>query len=149
VGLSDEQVRRYARHVLLPDVGGHGQERLLAATATLEIRPGDAATIVALAYLAAAGVGRLRLTGATDDPVTTADIAAGILYRASDLGRPRFEALVARLAALNPDVAVSRTDAAADVSVPFHADIAEALVHGGYAAVTVASAFAFPRSSST
>jgi molybdopterin/thiamine biosynthesis adenylyltransferase len=134
VALREDQVRRYARHVLLPEVGGHGQERLLAATATVEVQPGDAAAIVAVAYLAAAGVGRLRLTGAVDDPVTAGDVAGGILYRRADLGRPRLEALAARLHALNPDVTVTRTDAPADISVAPTGDLCEALIHGGHAA---------------
>lgn len=134
VALREDQVRRYARHVLLPDVGGHGQERLLAATVTVEVRPGDAAAIVVLAYLAAAGVGRVRLTGAVDDPVTAGDLAGGVLYRLADLGRPRFEALAARMHALNPDVTLTRTDAPADVAVAPTADLCEALIHGGHAA---------------
>ncbi|HUH01083.1 MAG TPA: ThiF family adenylyltransferase [Kofleriaceae bacterium] len=134
MALREDQVRRYARHVLLPDVGGHGQERLLAAMVTVEVQPGDAAAIVALAYLAAAGVGRVRLTGAVDDPVTERDVAVGILYRPADLGRPRFEILAARVQALNPDVTVTRTDAPADVAVAPTGDLCEALIHGGHAA---------------
>ncbi len=57
MALRDDQVRRYARHVLLPDFGGVGQERLLAATAVVDLRdPGQRA---ALDYLVAAGVGTI------------------------------------------------------------------------------------------
>lgn len=137
-------MRRYARHVLLPEVGGHGQERLLAGTVTLDIQAGDAAAIAALAYLAAAGVGRIRLTGAVDDPVTEADVAGGILYRVTDLGRPRLEALVARTRALNPDATVTRTEASPDVRPTPTADVCEALIRGGHAAMRALVALAGP-----
>jgi cytosine/adenosine deaminase-related metal-dependent hydrolase len=60
--------------------------------------------VAAIAYLAAAGVGRIELAGDLHGPVTAADLAAGLLYRAADLGRRRVDALVARVADLNPDV---------------------------------------------
>jgi hypothetical protein len=63
----DEQVRRYARHILLPDVGGIGQTALLVATARVELRESEPeAELIAATYLAAGGVGTLVLTGAND-----------------------------------------------------------------------------------
>ena len=49
VALREDQIRRYGRHVLLPDVGGRGQERLLAARVVVELGPERAAEVAALA----------------------------------------------------------------------------------------------------
>ena len=106
VALRDDQIRRYARHVLLPDVGGRGQERLLAAAVVVELGAERAAEVAALAYLAAAGVGRLILAGDPGGALGEAEIARGILYGAADRGRSRGQAARARIAAINPDVEV-------------------------------------------
>lgn len=105
--LREDQIQRYARHVLLPDVGGRGQQRLLAAAVAVELGPGRAAEITALAYLAAAGVGRLVLTGDVRGPIGDDEIAGGVLLGVADRGRPRGEAVRERIVALNPDVVVS------------------------------------------
>jgi hypothetical protein len=64
----DEQVQRYARHILLPDVGGLGQTALLVATARIDLREADPfAELIAAQYLAAGGVGTLVIRGATPD----------------------------------------------------------------------------------
>lgn len=73
--MRDEQVRRYARHILLPDVGGLGQTALLVASARLELRESDPlAELICALYLAAGGVGKLILTGASEAQV--ANVAA-------------------------------------------------------------------------
>lgn len=97
--LRADQVRRYARHILLPDVGGRGQERLLAASAVVE--PAVGAGEMALLYLAACGLGTLIVPDRrpVDRP--------GLLYETSDLGRSRSDAARDRLRALNPDVEVT------------------------------------------
>jgi len=148
MALRDDQVRRYARHVLLPDVGGVGQERLLVAAVRVEIGPSRHAEVAALVYLAAAGVGTLALAGDLDGAVTAADAAAGIAYGAADIGGPRGAALARRVAAINPDVrivaAADRPGAAPLVVAapavaslaPAHA-VADALVRGGAAAATL------------
>jgi hypothetical protein len=105
--LREDQIRRYARHVLLPDVGGRGQARLLAAAVAVEIGPGRAAEVTALAYLAAAGVGRIFLGGDLAGPIGDDEIATGVLYGVADRGRPRGQAARERIAELNPDVAVT------------------------------------------
>ena len=65
--MRDEQVRRYARHILLPDVGGLGQTALMVSTARLELRESEPeAELIAATYLAAGGVGTLVLSGASD-----------------------------------------------------------------------------------
>jgi hypothetical protein len=65
----DEQVRRYARHILLPDVGGLGQTALLTAAARVTISREPEADLIAATYLAAGGVGTLLVPGATDDEI--------------------------------------------------------------------------------
>jgi hypothetical protein len=61
----DDQARRYARHILVPDIGGVGQSALLAATASLDLGTSPDAAIIAAQFLAAGGVGRLVIVGAT------------------------------------------------------------------------------------
>ena len=63
--MRDEQVRRYARHILLPDFGGLGQTALMVAVAVVDLRAGDPAASIAARYLAAGGVGTVVLLGAT------------------------------------------------------------------------------------
>ena len=73
--MRDEQVRRYARHILLPDVGGLGQTALMVATARIELRESEPdAELIAALYLAAGGVGKIVLAGASS--AQTAEIAA-------------------------------------------------------------------------
>ena len=64
--MRDEQVRRYARHILLPDVGGLGQTALMVSCAKIELRESEPlAELIAAQYLAAGGVGTVVLAGAT------------------------------------------------------------------------------------
>jgi hypothetical protein len=71
----DDQVRRYARHILLPDVGGLGQTALLRAHARVELRDASpAAELIAARYLVAGGVGGVTVAGASDAQL--AEIAA-------------------------------------------------------------------------
>jgi hypothetical protein len=73
--MRDEQVRRYARHILLPDVGGLGQTALMVASARIELRESEPeAELIAARYLAAGGVGTIVLRGAT--PEQAAEVAA-------------------------------------------------------------------------
>lgn len=73
--MRDDQVRRYARHILLPDVGGLGQTALLVATARLDLRASEPeAALICATYLAAGGTGTLVLPGAT--PPQLAAVAA-------------------------------------------------------------------------
>jgi molybdopterin/thiamine biosynthesis adenylyltransferase len=104
--LSPEQIRRYARHILLPDIGGVGQKRLLESAVAIAVHPGEGAAIAALAYLAAAGVGRIVLTGSAAGPVTAAEVPRCILYGDADVGRPRVSAIADRIRAINPDVTI-------------------------------------------
>lgn len=69
--MRDEQVRRYARHILLPDVGGLGQTALLVATAEVDVT--DRAGLIAAAYLAAGGTGTVIARGAGESELTKLD----------------------------------------------------------------------------
>ena len=65
--MRDEQARRYARHIQLPDIGGLGQTAILVATAHVSLRETDPrAALIAGAYLAAGGVGALVVPNASD-----------------------------------------------------------------------------------
>ncbi|MCB9563923.1 MAG: hypothetical protein H6708_26300 [Kofleriaceae bacterium] len=105
--LSEPQIRRYARHVLLPDVGGVGQARLLAAAARVDLDADLAGAVAAATYLAAAGLGTIALGGDTRRAVTARDVLEGVALGEADLGRPLGEALAARLTAINPDVRIT------------------------------------------
>jgi len=104
--LSDRQLERYARHIVLKDVGGPGQQAFLAAR-VLIVGAGGIGSPAAL-YLAAAGVGRIGLID--DDVVSLSNLQRQILYRESDLGRLKTEVAARRLAALNPEIRVERHD---------------------------------------
>lgn len=65
--MRDEQVRRYARHILLPDVGGLGQTALMVSSAKVALREADPlAELIAAQYLVAGGVGTVVVCGATE-----------------------------------------------------------------------------------
>jgi len=100
--LSEEQVRRYSRHLVLPEIGGSGQRKLLNSRVLL-VGAGGLGSPAAL-YLAAAGVGTL---GVVDfDAVDLSNLQRQILHRVRDVGRPKVESAVDTIADLNPDVRV-------------------------------------------
>ena len=100
--LSDEELDRYARHLVLREVGGVGQARISAAK-VLVVGAGGLGSPVAL-YLAAAGVGRLGLVD--DDAVSLSNLQRQILFRTADVGRAKVEVGAEALKALNPGVAI-------------------------------------------
>ncbi len=68
--MRDDQVRRYARHILLPDVGGLGQTALMTSSAHLGLRESEPESeLIAASYLAAGGVGTVAVTGAEDSQI--------------------------------------------------------------------------------
>lgn len=105
--LTPDQLRRYSRHLLLPEVGTEGQRRLRAAR-VLVVGAGGLGSPTTL-YLAAAGVGELGLVDF--DVVDASNLQRQVLYGTHDIGRPKLEAASARLTDLNPDVVVRRFDA--------------------------------------
>jgi molybdopterin/thiamine biosynthesis adenylyltransferase len=100
--MSPDDLERYKRHILLKEIGGQGQQRLRGATVAL-VGAGGIGAPVAL-YLAAAGVGRLRLID--PDEVSLSNLQRQVLYRTADIGRPKTEAAAATLKALNPGVEI-------------------------------------------
>ena len=93
---------RYARQVVLREVGVHGQQ-LLRDSSAMVIGLGGLGSIAA-PYLAGAGLGRLYL--ADHDRVERSNLQRQTLYRQGDVGRSKTEAAVAQLAALNPEVSL-------------------------------------------
>lgn len=101
--LSDDELDRYARHIVLREIGGTGQRRLKAAR-VLVIGAGGLGS-PALLYLAAAGIG--RITVIDDDTVSVSNLQRQILFATADAGRPKTEAAAERLRAINPHVTVA------------------------------------------
>jgi len=100
--LGPEEIRRYSRHLILPEVGVEGQRRLKASR-VLIVGAGGLGSPLAL-YLAAAGVGTLGLVDF--DSVDVTNLQRQILYGGSDVGRPKLEAAAERLHEVNPHVEV-------------------------------------------
>jgi len=100
--LSDDDLTRYARHLVLREVGGPGQARIRKAR-VLIVGAGGLGSPAAL-YLAAAGIGTLGLVD--DDTVSLSNLQRQILFRTSDIGRPKVEAGGEALKALNPGVQI-------------------------------------------
>ncbi len=107
---TDEEIERYARHLVLREVGGPGQQKLKAAT-VLIVGAGGLGAPAAL-YLAAAGVGSIRIVD--PDVVDLSNLQRQIIYAGSDRGRAKVEAAADRLQGLNPNVAVTAFDQAFD-----------------------------------
>jgi len=102
VDVNDEQLLRYSRHILLPEIGVEGQEKLLAAHA-LVIGAGGLGSPAAL-YLASAGVGTITL--ADGDAVDLTNLQRQILHTTAAVGRPKAASGRDTLASLNPEVRV-------------------------------------------
>jgi adenylyltransferase/sulfurtransferase len=98
--LSNDEIRRYSRHLLLPEVGMEGQRRLKSAR-VLCIGAGGLGSPVAM-YLTAAGVGTLGLVDF--DTVDYSNLQRQILHSTFDVGRPKLESAVQTLHALNPEI---------------------------------------------
>ena len=98
--MNDDQLLRYSRHILLPQIGIEGQQRLLGARA-LVIGAGGLGSPVAL-YLASAGVG--TLTVCDGDDVDLTNLQRQIVHRTESIGSKKVDSARATLAAINPSV---------------------------------------------
>lgn len=102
IDFTEEQIERYSRHIILPEVGGEGQSRLLKSKVFM-IGAGGLGSPAAL-YLAAAGVGTIGIADA--DAVDLSNLQRQILHNQSRIGMPKVESAKITLEALNPDVEV-------------------------------------------
>src|SRR6185503_8782762 len=100
--LSAEELERYARHIVLSDVGGPGQAALQQARVLVVGAGGLGAPV--LLYLAAAGVGRLGIVD--DDEVSLSNLQRQVIHATPDLGRRKVDSARAVIERLNPHVAV-------------------------------------------
>jgi adenylyltransferase/sulfurtransferase len=99
---NEEEVVRYARHIILPGIGGDGQRKLLDAS-VLCIGAGGLGSPVAM-YLAAAGVGKIGIVDFDDVDLT--NLQRQIAHGTSDVGRPKVDSATDRLREINPGIEV-------------------------------------------
>lgn len=111
-GLSPQEVERYSRHLIIPEIGTMGQRRLKNAK-VLVIGAGGLGS-PALLYLAAAGVGTLGIVD--DDVVDLSNLQRQVIHGVADVGRPKIESARDAVAALNPLVDVRLHDVRLDAS---------------------------------
>lgn len=100
--LTEDQIERYSRHIILKDVGGPGQEKLLNAK-VLVIGAGGLGAPAAL-YLAAAGVGTIGIIDG--DVVDLSNLQRQVIHFTADVGRPKVQSAKEKINQMNPDVNV-------------------------------------------
>ena len=110
MSFTDEEIERYARHLVLREVGGPGQQKLKSAS-VLIVGAGGLGSPLSL-YLAAAGVGTIIL--ADPDEVERSNLQRQVIYADDDLGRPKVDAAADRLHSLNPHIFVAGFNGAFD-----------------------------------
>src|SRR4029450_13967642 len=101
--LTAEELERYARHIVLREVGGPGQAKLKAARVLVIGAGGLGAPL--LQYLAAAGVGTIGLVD--DDVVSLSNLQRQVIHASPDVGRPKVASAEAAIRRLNPHVAMN------------------------------------------
>ncbi len=104
VELSKEEIRRYGRHLIMPEVGLEGQKRLKASSVLL-IGAGGLGSPLAL-YLSAAGVGRIGIVDF--DVVDHSNLQRQVLHGTESVGRPKLQSAAERIRSLNPFVKVEQ-----------------------------------------
>lgn len=102
MALSPDEVERYARHLVLPEVGGPGQARLKAARVLVVGAGGLGAPLIQ--YLAAAGIGAIGIVD--DDTVSLSNLQRQVIHATPDIGRRKVESAAQAVSRLNPHVAV-------------------------------------------
>ncbi|MBB3973185.1 HesA/MoeB/ThiF family protein [Hansschlegelia beijingensis] len=102
MSLTPEEVERYARHIVLRDVGGPGQQKLKAAR-VLVVGAGGLGSPLIL-YLAAAGVGTIGVVD--DDEVSLSNLQRQVLHATPDVGRPKTQSAAQAVERINPNVSV-------------------------------------------
>ena len=102
LGFTEDQVQRYSRHIILPNVGGAGQRKLLDSK-VLVIGAGGLGSPILL-YLAAAGIGTIGIVDF--DKVDTSNLQRQILHTDADVDRPKVESALEHLQALNPTIEI-------------------------------------------
>ncbi|MQA65000.1 MAG: molybdopterin-synthase adenylyltransferase MoeB [Alphaproteobacteria bacterium] len=107
---TDQQLERYARHIILPELGGKGQEKLLRSS-VLVVGAGGLGSPL-LMYLGAAGVGRIGIVD--DDAVDLSNLQRQVIHATSRIGQPKVESAAQAIAAINPDVTVETFPARLD-----------------------------------
>jgi molybdopterin-synthase adenylyltransferase len=100
--MTEAQIRRYARHIVLAEIGGVGQARLIAAKVLVVGAGGLGAPL--LQYLAAAGIGTLGVID--DDTVDLSNLQRQIIHRTADIGTAKVESARRALGDINPEVRV-------------------------------------------
>lgn len=132
MSLNDSQLERYARHIILREIGGEGQRRLLEAEVAVLGAGGIGAPVIQ--YLAAAGVGTLRVID--DDEVELSNLQRQVLFGHGQIGAAKTEAAASYVSALNPDVRTVLLDERLDRSN------AKRLLEGSHAVVDGSDNFA-------
>lgn len=99
---NDEEIQRYSRHIILPEIGLAGQKKI-CSTSVLCVGAGGLGSSV-LVYLAAAGIGKIGIVD--DDKVELSNLQRQILHGTTDLDRPKTESARDRLALINPNVEI-------------------------------------------
>ncbi|AJE02785.1 HesA/MoeB/ThiF family protein [Geobacter pickeringii] len=99
---TDQQIERYSRHIILKEVGGKGQKKLLDGK-VMVIGAGGLGAPIAL-YLAAAGVGTIGIADA--DVVDLSNLQRQVIHFTADVGKPKVESAREKMEAMNPDVTV-------------------------------------------
>src|SRR5215210_1850590 len=101
--MNDDQLLRYSRHILLPEIGIEGQQRLIAAHAVV-IGAGGLGSPIAL-YLASAGVGRITICDG--DTVDLTNLQRQIVHRTESVGLMKAESARATMRSINPQIEVA------------------------------------------
>ena len=100
--LSPSEIERYARHIVLREIGGPGQQRMKAARVLVVGAGGLGAPVIQ--YLAAAGIGTIGIVD--DDTVSLSNLQRQVIHSTGSVGRPKVESAAEAVASINPNVAV-------------------------------------------